>query len=201
MYCPVSCNQCSILATCPMRTLTTSEKEWLMGRKHSWRLTKGRLIYSEHVTSDGVYLLSSGSVKLITHANYSTRIAAVIKPGEWFGLDAILPRAKRLFAAIAREKSTVCFIERARLTAFLRSKSEFSWCLTEKLSSALQDAQQSAVLFSGGRVSNRLCNAIERCSISSLGSKSIEISQLLGVSAETISRELHKVSVRRKLSA
>jgi CRP-like cAMP-binding protein len=202
MFRQVGCLQCLISSKCPMNKLTTNERQWLLETKHAWTLPRGQLIYPEAVTADGIFLLSSGSVKLVTSGRLAqTRISTIVRPGEWFGLDAIIPRSMRMFAAIAREESVVCFVEKARLVALLRSKNEFSWHLIEKLSIALQDTQRSVVLFSGESVRKRLLNTINECNSRSISLKQVEVAAILGVSAETISREFRKLEKRQRLSA
>lgn len=190
MYKPVPCFRCPIITDCPLRNLSEIERRQLKESQSAWQVHKGGMIYVEGIAADGTYILCNGSVELVSTTNTGSRIVAVIKPGEWFGLDALLPNLYRSFTAIARTRSTICYFERTNLAELLHSHGEFIWRIVTGLILATDDAQRSVTLFSGQRVRQRLLGAITWCNSRSIDLKQVELSRLLGIPAETISREI-----------
>jgi CRP-like cAMP-binding protein len=145
-------------------------------------------------------MLCSGSVKLIRTIHGSDRIAAFVKPGEWFGLDSLFDSPQRHFTAVAREDSVVCYIEGEGLSRVVRCESEFLWKLNEVMCAELHHAQESAILFSGERVHERLLNALAHCKSRLISPKRVELAAMLGIPAETISREMRRIKEPKKIS-
>jgi len=141
--------------------------------------------------ADDVYILCDGCVKLLAGGEGAkSRIAALVRPGEWFGLDALLPDPRRSFTAVARQTSAVCYVERGHFCEVMQTDASLSWQLTTMLNRLLHDAQESNVLLSGQRLDVRLLNALQLCKARSIALKQVEIARLLGVSTEAINREL-----------
>jgi CRP-like cAMP-binding protein len=192
---PMSTNNCDQCRTsdCPFRRLDAEERRQIRDWQHSWRARPGQNIYVASAPADGVYILCDGSVKLLAAGKGGKcRIAALVRPGEWFGLDALLPDGRRSFTAEARESSAVCCIERDHFREVMQGNTTLLWQLTTTLNRLLHDAQESNILFSGKPLNVRLLNALGQCKANSIALKQVEIAHLLGVSSEAINRELRR---------
>lgn len=193
------CQTCAQMPDCLFSTLNEHELQDV--HSLSWlvclQLPKNTNIYREGLPADGVYVLRDGSIKLLTVSERGMqRIAAILRRGEMFGLDSLLPGNQRVFTAIARERCEVCFINRERFTQLLRSKPELLWRLTNMLNFTLHEAQRAKLSISGDRVRSRLYTALLECNNRELHVRQVELAEIIGVPPETVNRELHKMRLK-----
>ena len=138
------CESCINLPNCLFSPLSQDEIHDLSPWRTSSQAPKGTTIYCEGQPSEGIYVLCSGTVKLLTLTRTGMQPnVGLLKGGEIFGLDALLPGNKRVFTAIAREGSELFFLDRASFSRLLRSRPELLWRLSTVLVSALQETQQT----------------------------------------------------------
>ncbi len=182
------CDSCAAVSTCPLRTRNGGECDALSAADHFWRLPKRRIIYAEGTPADALYMLCSGSVKLVTTIAGDQRIAAIIAPGDLFGVEALVPQSRRSFTAVAREACALCRFDRESFAKATLNIEFLQW-LTHSLAASTNQAQRWLILFSGQRVQKRVMNALAECKSKSVVLNRVELAQLLGVSSETLSRK------------
>lgn len=173
------------------KPLKASEIQQLRLFHAPFDISRNHVIYVQHSPADGVYILCDGSIKLTSSIDLNApRIAGIIRTGEWFGLDSLMPNSRRLFTAVARESSSLCYIEISQFLDVVRGNNEFLWYFVKVLTAGLLDSQKSLIALSGRRVRARLIDAIAESQARSLSLRQVELAGLLGVSAETVNREM-----------
>ncbi len=87
-------------------------------------------IYCADMPADYVGVVQRGSLSL-TFGDVlgTTRIVRFVRPGEMFGFDSLLPGARRLFMAIARERTAICMATRATFLDVFMNDSCQAWKL------------------------------------------------------------------------
>lgn len=196
------CQQCLQRQRCLWSVLLTREEASLPFRlKRRLRFRQGTTIYCESMPARGVYLLCSGSVKLtLAMQNGTDRIAAIMNSGEIFGYDSLFS-SQRKFSAIARQTSDAYFIDRKRFHDLLRSNGELLWKFALSLVVSVHQAEEAFVNTSG-LARERIRSALARWSLrqgqtvyggSSTIVRQRELAQLIGISEETVSRELARL--------
>ncbi len=195
------CETCDSLPDCLFSSFEERELQNIFSWLTSIQLPRNTTIYHEGLPADGVYVLCCGTVKLLTVSDGGMRrIAGLLSRGEMFGLDSLLPGRQRVFTAMTRERCELCFIDRDRFVRLLRSTPDFLWRLTNTLNLSLHKAQRLKLSISGDRVRNRLYTALVECNNRDLHLKQIELAEIVGVSPETVNRELHKMRLKRGTS-
>lgn len=171
---------------------------------------KGTPIYCADMPADYVGLVQHGSVSL-TFGDVlgTTRIVRFVQPGEMFGFDSLLPSARRLFMAIARERTAICLATRDTFLDLFMNDSRQAWRLVQVLNALMHAIAVQHLEMSGQPVRERLAAVIARLTGNDparssrlpLGTRirQYELAQLLGVSQETISRELKHLRERDAL--
>jgi len=162
---------------------------------------KGGIVYSCGLPTEGVFVVRSGSVRLTFSDPFgNARIARFVWAGEVFGLDSILTERTRLFTAVSREFSELCFMTSTAFEELVRSDKNRLWRFALLLDGLAHHSDLQKVEISGGRVRERLRNAIARLVSSptdpahkAIGSiRQWELAQYIGVAEETVSRELRR---------
>jgi len=156
-------------------------------------MPKNAIIYQQGFPADAVFFLRDGTVKLLGLSAMGTqRIVGILKSGEMFGLDSLLPGRTRVFTAVTRDRSQLCFIERGLFIRALRSAPDLLWKFSTVLNLAMHEAQQEKLTTAGSSVHNRLEIALNECGKRNLRLKQIELAELIGATPETVNRELHR---------
>lgn len=166
------------------------------------------LLYSSGFPADGIYILCSGSVKLFSESTgRGIRIAQLIHPGEVFGLDALLPSHTRRFGAMTLTGCMVHFIDHNRFSERIRLKADALWQLALMLDEEIHRSHEMRIAISGDHAQRRLYKAIvflsrrQDADLPALPSwrpslRQVDLSELVGLSQETVSRELRKLRER-----
>jgi CRP-like cAMP-binding protein len=168
---------------------------------------KSEIIYSSTFPADAVFTVRSGSVSLtLVDRMGKPRIARFVRTGELFGLDSLLPTTTRVFSAIAREQTRLCFMCRTAFLDFMHQDQNRMWQLLLELNRLVHDNDLQKMSLSGQPARMRLLALTSR-----LGSgtdtvttgehvdipiKQCELAQFLGVSEETVSRELKTIRAK-----
>lgn len=200
------CTECISFSNCIFCAPNRQELLGILATQKPLSFKKNSAVYCEGFPAEGVFILCRGSVKLISTTSVGVqRIAGLVKAGELFGLDALLPPHVRLFTAVARGSCVGFFIERKRFCHIVRSKADLLWRFAMALNRALHDSERIKLAISGDRVRKRLYNALLFLSESqvsltrnkdprSVAMRQTELSELLGIPAETVNRELRNMS-------
>jgi CRP-like cAMP-binding protein len=195
MIYPANCALCNINSKCIISHAIVHAPSSV---KHVV-LSKKTIIYSEGLPADNVFILKSGSVSMtLSNRRGALRIADFIQAGEIFGLDAFLEDKTRVFTAITREDTSICTLPCFEFQRVLTHDHDRLWAIMLSLASQTFRHQLEKVEISGDPVSRRLQSAFFRISKANLSTriKQSELSQYLGVSEETVSRNLR--ALRRK---
>lgn len=197
----MNCKFCGAVGRCSLALIKGNWGE-LVNTARVVNLHKGQLVYREGFPADGVFLLSRGSIKLTTFSESGMeRILDFVTCGELFGLDALLQEGIRFQTAEARESSQGSFLGLDQFRNTLQSTPDLLWHVTLMLNDMLHRANQGRLAISGARVRERIEHALSDLSqrlVQLRGArkpafaklKQRELADLLGVSEETICREL-----------
>ena len=102
----------------------------------------GATIYSEGQGADACYLVQEGRVRLVKKIRSSERSLTVLRPGDLFGEDALLPRAVRSASAVALTELTVLALDRKTFGVLLAGNAEVANRLVGQLVRRLRDAEE-----------------------------------------------------------
>jgi ATP-binding cassette subfamily B protein len=105
--------RCSIFAP-----LTPAELRGLLGCLQERKLGAGEFIYREGERGDALYILRTGSVRVVQE-NLKGKVISHLKPGDAFGLTSLLTGQSRGTSAVTTEASTVFRIEKAEFDRLL----------------------------------------------------------------------------------
>lgn len=199
------CACCSPESPCVFRTLDSHELLDVFSVSRPLSVKRNTILYSEGFPAEGLYVLCRGNVKLSSNSDLGVhRIARMVKAGEIFGFDSILPDRIHMFTATARTSCLIHFIERKHFCNSVRTKADILWRLVTVLNEGLHRSEQVRLATSGDCAGARLYNAIvllsepQKTLRTLQGSRSLtlrqtELSELIGISPETVSREMRKL--------
>ncbi len=102
----------------------------------------GDTIYDEGTPAQECFLLQDGRVRLVKHVRGAERSLTVLRPGDLFGEDALLPRAGRGAAAVALTDCEVLALDRRTFGVLLAGNPEVASKLVEQLVQRLRNAEE-----------------------------------------------------------
>lgn len=113
--------------------------------------------------ADAVFADCSGSVSLLlVDPMGGDRIVRFVIPGELFGLHSLIPTPTRMFSAVSREKSRLCFVSRTSFDDFMCNDRDRMWQLLPLLNYLVHDDHLQKILISWLPARKRLRTAISR---------------------------------------
>jgi signal transduction histidine kinase len=102
--------------------------------------TAGQDIFREGDPGDGIYFVKLGLVEISTALGDGQRhVFARVAPGEVFGEMAVLDGLPRSAFAVARVKTTVCFVPREKILCLLEESPEMALKFVREISGRLRD--------------------------------------------------------------
>lgn len=100
----------------------------------------GQVIFNEGDPGDGVYVVGAGQVEISGMLNSETRrVFSQVGPGGMFGEMAVIEHRPRSASAIARQPTTVFFIPRGEMLAFIERSPGLAMSLLQLISHRLRD--------------------------------------------------------------
>jgi CRP-like cAMP-binding protein len=172
--------------------------------KHS-TLKRGATIYSKGDPGNSLYVVISGTAKMsISSPDGRSAILNLIGPGEIFGEIALLDGRERTADATANTNCEVFIIDRREFIPFVRSQPALAMKFIELLCTRLRwtsDQVEQVILQDlPGRLASALIRLTERHKAAQ-GGRSIavtqqEISEMVGVSRESINKQLRAWATR-----
>lgn len=102
----------------------------------------GVTIYAEGHEADACYIVQEGRVRLVKRIRSSERSLTVLKPGDLFGEDALLPKSLRSSSAVALTDLTVLALDRQTFSFLLVENVEVAGRLVQQLVRRLRDAEE-----------------------------------------------------------
>ncbi len=104
---------------------------------------KGEYIYLQEDSSDKIYFLMEGRVKIGHHDNGGKEITkAILGKGEVFGELALLDTGNRRDFAIAMEETTACVISREEMRGLMREHNGLSMFLMKIMGSRVLEMEK-----------------------------------------------------------
>lgn len=177
--------------------------------KHNAAYPDGALVFVEGQAPRGVYVVCQGRVKMMTtNKDGKTLILKIAGPGEVLGLHSVLRGQEHEMTVETLQATQLAFVGADDFLRFLKGHADACLRAAEHLSSDCQSAY-SAIRSIGlaHSVTERLARLLlELVEDSKAGDGPIraklaltheEISQLIGVSRETVTRSLGELKKRR----
>ncbi len=171
---------------------------------------KGTVLFEEGQTVRGIFVVSSGQVKLsICSRGGKVIILKISQAGELLGLHSTLSGKPYEVTAEVTERAQVTFISRSLFTGFLQMNGEFFMRITQLLIDShyvKHELIQSLVL--SRNAAEKLSRLLLRWSAShgrgqdrfQIGLTQEEIAEMIGVTRETVTRLLSEFKNRQFLA-
>jgi CRP-like cAMP-binding protein len=136
-------------------------------------------------------------------ARKKERIVGIVPAGEVFGLDCLFAGGVRTQSAVARQDSAACYITPCQLKNTLSTDVGLSWRILVSLAERVHALGEERLLFTGCRVPEQIVNLTRLCArhpdVAHL--KQAELADWLGVSRETVCRELRSITTPKHASS
>ena len=113
---------------------------------HRVAYKKGTLISREGELSDHLYVVASGSLKIVKIKNGVKTILSIVAKGETYGEIGLFNQAPRSASAIANEDCELWVIQRSALKKFLLEMPEIAYNLLEVFSEKLRRSGEEVAL-------------------------------------------------------
>jgi len=206
------CERCALLGGALLARLPKEQVARLSCVFRTGRYRRNRVLYQEGDPAGRVLALRAGLVKLVKRLeNSRERIVRVVFPGELFGLEALAERTYAL-SAVTLEESEVCATGPEELFAFLRQDAEIALEMVRFLVNEVgrMRAQVTEMSFKDARrkVATFLLAVTPagkeqgaEAGWTTLAFSRGEISSLLELSAETVSRTFSALRRARLIEA
>jgi CRP/FNR family transcriptional regulator, cyclic AMP receptor protein len=124
-----------------MEELGQAQRQKLLQR-FGRTFTAGVTIYAEGHEADACYIVQEGRVRLVKRIRSTERSLTVLKPGDLFGEDALLPKALRSSSAVALTDLTVLALDRQTFSFLLVENVDVAGRLVQQLVRRLRDAEE-----------------------------------------------------------
>jgi CRP/FNR family cyclic AMP-dependent transcriptional regulator len=124
-----------------MQELGTVERSRLLER-FGRTVAAGESVYAEGEVAEHCFLLHEGRVRLVKRIRGAERSLSVLKPGDLFGEDALVPRLPRAASALALTEVRVLALDRATFGSLVASNPEVASRLVEQLVRRLRSAEE-----------------------------------------------------------
>jgi CRP-like cAMP-binding protein len=195
------CNDCPVLKGVLFRGLSNEQIARLGCIFRRARYRRSQILFFEGGVGLHVFALHSGLVKVVKSLeNGKDRITRVLFPGELFGLEALTENTYPLTAVTLRD-CEICAASREEFLDFLHSNpdvalgmvrflvSEVARVRTQVTDMSFKDARMKVATFLLSLISSETQAPTETYSLTLPFSRQ-EISEILELSAETVSRTL-----------
>jgi len=100
---------------------------------------KGRVVFGEGETSDGIYLIHSGRVKLFRTENGTAGSPRIARPGEILGLSTVITGRGSDATAETLGPSRLSFIPRDTFMKLMHHDADFAFGILRTLCESLRD--------------------------------------------------------------
>jgi CRP/FNR family transcriptional regulator, cyclic AMP receptor protein len=169
-------------------------------------LKRGATIYSKGDPGNSLYVVISGTAKMsISSPDGRSAILNLIGPGEIFGEIALLDGRERTADATANTNCEVLIIDRREFLPFVRSQPALAMKFIELLCARLRwtsdQVEQIILQDLPGRLASALIRLTERHKAvqggSTIAVTQQEISEMVGMTRESINKQLRAWSTRK----
>jgi len=196
-----TCSNCPVLKTSLFSSLSGEQVSRLGCVFRPARYRKNQILFFEGGVAQHLFALHAGLVKLVKSLeNGKDRITGVLFPGQIFGLEALADPTYPLTAVTLRD-SEICAASRDDVVVFLQTNPEIALGMVRFLVSevgrvrtqvtemSFKDARMKVATFLLSLVASD-ASPEEGCAVLTLPLSRQEISEVLELSPETISRTL-----------
>jgi len=137
------CSDCVNRLSSYFNNLSTVDLRDLNKEKACNLYKKNQNIFYEGTSSNGLYCLNSGKIKLFKKdITGKEHIVRFIAPGGFFGIKAFIESTNFSATSTAIEDSVVCFINKDQINHLMRIYPNFSNYMLIKLSKMLKNAER-----------------------------------------------------------
>lgn len=158
-------------------------------------------IYAEGDAADTCFLVQEGRVRLVRHIRSAERSLTVLRPGDLFGEDALLPTAVRTASAVALTPVTVLALDRRTFGVMLSGNAEVATRLVEQLVRRLRDAEEQLENAMLRDHPSRVVNTLVRLAAGSVPTEDgyavqvspLELSSRVGLDVDTVKRVVQQL--------
>lgn len=144
-----------------MKELGQEERSKLFER-YGRSFEAGETVFSAGDVADDCFLIEEGRVRLIRRIRSAERNLTVLKPGDLFGEDALLPNARRKTSAEALTEVTALALDRATFGKLLASNEVVAVRLLGQVVTRLQDAEEQLEIAMLADAPSRVIHALLR---------------------------------------
>lgn len=168
--------------------------------KHK-EIKKNQFLYMEGDNSSGLYVLHSGKIRIYKiSSSGKEQLIRILKPGDFTGELSLFQTTNQNAFAQATKDSKVCMIAQNDLHKLLQTYPDISIKILSEFAQRLNDAENQALSISSQSVISRIANYLldlseeQDSNIIQLPMMKKDLSSYLGTTAESISRNLKKLS-------
>ncbi|MEF8793922.1 Crp/Fnr family transcriptional regulator [Thiohalorhabdus sp.] len=163
---------------------------------------RGRLIFSQGDSADGMYLVQSGRVKVfLAQEDGDEVILGLLGPGDYFGEMALIDAEARSSAAMAHQDCELSFIAKRDFRRLLRESPELAQSLLQGLSERLRMANGMIASLATEDVTGRLVRVLlqygeidqERLVVAEPFTQQ-DMARMVGASREMVNRSLQELA-------
>ena len=167
----------------------------LVELKRIRNLKKGQILYYEGDTTQGVYLVLSGKIK-ISKLSEDGRIflTGIYHTDEYFGMHDALVAKVHLETAEAMEEASICLLQKEQFDEVLSKYPNIAMQFIHLLASSIQNKDEQLVQMAYHSVRKRMAETLIR--ISEINKNTIfkisrdDLAAMAGMATETVSRTL-----------
>lgn len=197
-----SCSHDTCISVVPIfNHLEVEQMEEVMGVTKSASYKKGEIIYREGDTSDSLYIVSRGKIRIYRLSESGKeQLVRILNPGDFTGELALFREAIHESYAEAMSETSVCMISRMDLQNFLLKYPTISLKILLEFSNRLETSEKQTTRFTTVKVETRLALFLAECIKSKKDSMEFvlpmskkDLASYLGTTPETISRKLAKL--------
>lgn len=186
-----------------MTDIGARERSSLLER-HGRQFAAGASIYSDGDDAPVLFWLHEGRVRLTKRVRTAERNLAVVRPGDLFGEEALLPQGLRGATAVALTDVVAVALDRATVASLVAGKPELADWLIGELARRVREAEDQLENAMLRDQPSRVVNALLRLSQAMLptGSEAdevrlavspLEISSRAGLDVDTVKRVVQQL--------
>jgi len=165
----------------------TDEQSRLLSR-FGRRFAAGEVIFAAGAPAEEAYLLQEGRVRLIMRVGNAERSLRVIRPGDLFGEQALVPGTPRTATAVALVDSTALALETGTFEHILTGNPAVGMRVLQQLIRRLKDAEDQIEILMLRDSQVKVCAALlQFCQEAKRGKSEASDSVMLSVSPMDIS--------------
>lgn len=208
----INCNACESLSCVRgvpvFESLSDKELEMIEAIIESHHYNRGQQVFREGEESDSLFVVKNGLIKLAqSNEEGKQHVVRYLFPGDYFGQFALLHHKRNNFTAEIVESGRVCRLRRKDFLPLLEQNASLAFSFLMSMSEQLQQAEETAGVMHMFEVETRLARLLVKLTYSNktelfpptrnlvieLPSAKKEIAAMIGTTAETLSRKLHKL--------